>query len=115
MGASLPATLILGKGDNGATFVDNDKSHDVENVLSKYVRFSANVADKQGVILEKLLTAETEDFKRFLNTSPDSVVSQEERDDRGAFQYQKVGSNLVKALTTGRQVAHAVTARLLGS
>jgi hypothetical protein len=37
MGASLPATLILGKGDNGAIFVDNDKSHDVENVLSRYV------------------------------------------------------------------------------
>ena len=102
MGASLPATLILGKGDNGAIFVDNDKIHDVENVLSKY-----------GVILEKLLTAETEDFKRFLSSSPDSAVSQEERDDRGAFQYQKVRQPAA-TLILGGKAFDAIAAGLLG-
>lgn len=40
--------------------------------------------------MEKMLTSEPEDFKRFLNSSPDASVPEDERIDRGAFRYQKV-------------------------
>lgn len=41
-----------------------------------------------------MLTAEPDDFKRFLLTAPDEGVSEAERNDRGAFSYQKVSRHL---------------------
>lgn len=36
-GASLPASIIIGKKENGQYYVDSDKQWDVENVLSEFV------------------------------------------------------------------------------
>ena len=41
-------------------------------------------------MLERMLTSEPADFRRYLKSSPEESVSQAEREDRGAFQYQKV-------------------------
>jgi hypothetical protein len=77
----------------GKYAVDNDKRFDVdENVLSDMVRnLEVKPTDNQGRVLEKMLTTEDADFKRFLKSSPESAVSAEERTAREAYRYSKVG------------------------
>lgn len=59
--------------------MDNNKEYSVEeNVLSDY-----------GRILEKQLTAEPDDFKRFMNSSPESAVPESERTEREAYCYSR--------------------------
>ncbi|WVW82431.1 hypothetical protein I302_104441 [Kwoniella bestiolae CBS 10118] len=58
--------------------VSCDKRWDVENVISDF-----------GRILEKMLTCETSDFKRFLLSSPESAVSEDERTEKEAYRYQR--------------------------
>lgn len=41
-------------------------------------------------MLEKLLVTERGDFNRFLKSAPDSAVSEEERNEKEAYRYQKV-------------------------
>jgi hypothetical protein len=83
-GAQLPAALLLRRLPNGRYAVDNNKEYDIdENILSDY-----------GRILEKHLTSDTRDFKRFLKSSPEEGVSQEERTAREAYCYSR-GSKLL--------------------
>ena len=37
-----------------------------------------------------MLISEPDDFKRFLNSSPESVVPESERTEKEAYRYQKV-------------------------
>jgi hypothetical protein len=53
--------------------------------------------DEQGRILEKRLTTETDDFNRFLRSAPESAVPQDERTEREAYRYRKVGSLLMRS------------------
>jgi hypothetical protein len=46
-------------------------------------------------VLEKLLVTNPKDFKRFLKSAPDSAVTEEERHEKEAYMYQKVGSMAV--------------------
>ncbi|KAL1405848.1 hypothetical protein Q8F55_007526 [Vanrija albida] len=86
-GAQLPACLNIQLLPNGRYAVDNDKSHSIdENILSDY-----------GRILEKLLTAEKDDFARFLTTSPESAVPESERTEREAYCYSRSSSLLMRS------------------
>ncbi|RSH92777.1 hypothetical protein EHS25_008223 [Saitozyma podzolica] len=85
-GASLPAAIVIGPLSDGLYYVDSDKSFDSENVLSDF-----------GRILEKRLTTETDDFNRFLRSAPESAVPQDERTEREAYRYRKVGSLLMRS------------------
>lgn len=107
-GAELPAVLVLtplqGQDADGGDVwaVDSDKAYDIENALSDYVRaifhpISHNLTDKQGRVLEKQLTAEDDDFARFLRSAPDSAVPQEERTEAEAYRYRQAGSILMRS------------------
>nr|XP_018267045.1 uncharacterized protein I303_01028 [Kwoniella dejecticola CBS 10117]OBR89203.1 hypothetical protein I303_01028 [Kwoniella dejecticola CBS 10117] len=85
-GAELPASIIIDKLPQGIYSVDSDKRWDVENVISDF-----------GRILEKMLTCENADFKRFLSSSPESAVPEEERNAKEAYRYQRVGSLLMRS------------------
>lgn len=82
----------------GLYAVDNDKRWDVEeNVLSDLVRalgvgrcrWTDHVA--QGRVMEKMLTSDEKEMARFMTSSPESAVSEEERTQREAYHYSKVG------------------------
>jgi hypothetical protein len=47
-------------------------------------------ADGKGVILEKLLVTDKNNFKRFLNSSPPESVTEAERNEKEAYRYSKV-------------------------
>nr|XP_019049359.1 hypothetical protein I302_03145 [Kwoniella bestiolae CBS 10118]OCF28289.1 hypothetical protein I302_03145 [Kwoniella bestiolae CBS 10118] len=85
-GAELPASIIVDRMPNGIYSVDSDKRWDVENVISDF-----------GRILEKMLTCETSDFKRFLLSSPESAVSEDERTEKEAYRYQRMNSLLMRS------------------
>ncbi|ORY33724.1 mitochondrial protein Pet127-domain-containing protein [Naematelia encephala] len=87
-GATLPATLIIGKSkiNPDKYYVDSDKAYDTENVLSSY-----------GVILERMMISDPEEFQRFLKTAPDSAVSKEERSQKEAYMYQKASTILMRS------------------
>ncbi|GAA5923853.1 hypothetical protein JCM3775_000528 [Rhodotorula graminis] len=76
MGQQLPASVVL-RHDNGRYSIDADKSLDsgIEtNILAHY-----------GHLMEKLLTTEASEFKRFLHDSEDPAPS--EADHRQAYHY----------------------------
>ncbi|GAA5994324.1 Pet127p [Rhodotorula paludigena] len=76
MGQRLPASVVL-RHDNGRYSVDADKSFDSaieQNILAHY-----------GHLMEKLLTTEATEFKRFLKGSDDPAPS--EADHRQAYHY----------------------------
>ncbi|WWC66499.1 uncharacterized protein I206_100401 [Kwoniella pini CBS 10737] len=77
-----------GKGIDLSTLSQDFSSErwDVENVISDF-----------GRILEKMLTCENADFKRFLTSSPESAVPEEERSAKEAYRYQRVGSLLMRS------------------
>lgn len=83
-GAKLPASLWVRAMPDGKYAVDNEKSWDIEE----------NVLSDLGKVMEKMLTSEKNDFKRFLKSAPDSGVSQEEREERETYRYCK-GKNLL--------------------
>nr|XP_019000426.1 uncharacterized protein I203_06840 [Kwoniella mangroviensis CBS 8507]OCF63887.1 hypothetical protein I203_06840 [Kwoniella mangroviensis CBS 8507] len=85
-GAELPASIIVDKMSDGIYSVDSDKRWDIENVISDF-----------GRILEKMLTCEVHDFKRFLLSSPESAVPEEERTAKEAYRYQRVNSLLMRS------------------
>ncbi|WVQ82650.1 hypothetical protein IAT38_004782 [Cryptococcus sp. DSM 104549] len=85
-GAELPAFINLQQVNDDCYSVDSSKIWDIPNVISEF-----------GNILEKLLTAETEDFKRFLAVNPESGVPESERNVKEAYRYQKVGSLLMRS------------------
>ncbi|WOO83341.1 mRNA degradation protein, mitochondrial [Vanrija pseudolonga] len=86
-GAQLPALLNIELLPNGRYAIDNDKSNAIdENILSDY-----------GRILEKLLTAEKDDFERFLTSSPESAVPESERTEREAYCYSRSSSLLMRS------------------
>ncbi|WVR05992.1 hypothetical protein IAU60_003020 [Kwoniella sp. DSM 27419] len=85
-GAELPACIILDQLPGGKISVDSDKRWDVENVISDF-----------GRILEKLLTCEANDFRRFLTSSPESAVPEAERSEKEAYRYQRAGSLLMRS------------------
>lgn len=86
-GAALPAAIVVRLLPNGTYGIDNIKDYDVEeNVLSDY-----------GRILEKFLTVEQEDFERFLSSSPESAVPEEERTEREAYAYSKSKGILMRS------------------
>ncbi|WVQ77072.1 hypothetical protein IAR50_006755 [Cryptococcus sp. DSM 104548] len=85
-GAELPAAIVLNRTANGHYAIDNDKAYDVENVLSDF-----------GHIMEKMLTTSSTDFQRFLKTSPEDAVSEEERTKREAYHHMKVGSLMLRS------------------
>lgn len=91
----MPAVINIGTMAKGIRYVDSDKSFDTDNVLSEFVSApcawtSVPWLIRQGVVLEKFLTSEQDDFARFLSTSPESGVSEEERTAPEAYRYQKV-------------------------
>ncbi|CAD6576718.1 MAG: hypothetical protein TREMPRED_001750 [Tremellales sp. Tagirdzhanova-0007] len=88
-GASLAAFLVIGKQSNGRYYIDSDKQWDVENVLSDF-----------GVILEKMLTTEKEEFVRFLKSSPLDTVTEGEMKQKEAYRYQKARSSFLLAAFT---------------
>ena len=45
---------------------------------------------RKGVILEKLLVTDKNNFKRFLNSSPPESVTEAERNEKEAYRYSKV-------------------------
>jgi hypothetical protein len=49
--------------------------------------------------MEKMLTTEPDDFKRFLKSSPEDSVTEAERKEKEAYRYQRVGSRLGIQLT----------------
>ncbi|WWC58481.1 uncharacterized protein I303_101024 [Kwoniella dejecticola CBS 10117] len=71
------STLSQDFSSEGIYSVDSDKRWDVENVISDF-----------GRILEKMLTCENADFKRFLSSSPESAVPEEERNAKEAYRSQ---------------------------
>ncbi|GAA5894417.1 hypothetical protein JCM8208_006229 [Rhodotorula glutinis] len=76
MGQQLPASVVL-RYDNGRYSIDADKSFDTgieTNILAHY-----------GHLMEKLLTTEASEFKRFLHDSEDPAPS--EADHRQAYHY----------------------------
>ncbi|KIR59072.1 hypothetical protein I314_05056 [Cryptococcus bacillisporus CA1873] len=85
-GAELPASIVLNRLGKRTYSIDNDKTYDVDNILSDF-----------GHILEKMLTSEAEDLKRFLLSSPEESVSEAERTEREAYHYKKIGSMLLRS------------------
>lgn len=84
---------------DGKFAVDNDKRWDVdENVLSQLVSLSApscplsaiDVLRIQGKVMEKMLTSDAKDMKRFMKSAPESAVTEAERNQREAYRYVKV-------------------------
>lgn len=86
-GAQLPALINIRLQDNGTYAIDNDKTHSIDN----------NVLSDYGRILEKMLTASPDDFKRFLNSAPESAVPESERTEREAYAYSKSGKLLMRS------------------
>lgn len=86
-GAQLPALINIRLQENGTYAIDNDKTHSIDN----------NVLSDYGRILEKQLTASPEDFKRFLNSAPESAVPVSERTEREAYAYSKSGKLLMRS------------------
>lgn len=108
MGQKLPVSVVL-RYENGRYAIDADKSFDPtngSNVLADYVRDMActvarlhirnpAVVDNrhstsQGHLMEKLLTTEAAEFKRFLHGAEDPAPS--EADHRQAYHYSLVRS-----------------------
>lgn len=86
-GAQLPALINIRLQDNGTYAIDNDKTHSIDN----------NVLSDYGRILEKMLTASPDDFKRFLSAAPESAVPESERTEREAYAYSKSGRLLMRS------------------
>lgn len=86
-GAQLPALINVRLQENGTYAIDNDKTHGIDN----------NVLSDYGRILEKMLTADANDFKRFLNSAPESAVPDSERTEREAYAYSKSGKLLMRS------------------
>lgn len=82
----MPASIVLNRLGKRTYSVDNDKTYDVDNILSDF-----------GHILEKMLTSEAKDLKRFLLSSPEESVSDAERTEREAYHYKKIGSMLLRS------------------
>ncbi|ORX36075.1 mitochondrial protein Pet127-domain-containing protein [Kockovaella imperatae] len=77
-GCQLPACLEVTKNpENGVWYVDNDKSVDVDNILADY-----------GVIMEKMLTLEPEEFAKLLKKNPGEPNAQQQDVSTEAFYYQ---------------------------
>ncbi|GAA5844000.1 hypothetical protein JCM9279_003698 [Rhodotorula babjevae] len=77
MGQQLPASVVLRYDNEGRYSIDADKSFDTgieTNILAHY-----------GHLMEKLLTTEAGEFKRFLHDSEDPAPS--EADHRQAYHY----------------------------
>lgn len=87
-GARLPASLWIRAMPNGKYAIDNEKSWDIEG---------ENVLSELGNVMEKMLTSEPKDFRRFLRSSPDSAVPQAEREERQAYRYCKASSLLMRS------------------
>ncbi|OWZ28709.1 hypothetical protein C356_06332 [Cryptococcus neoformans c45] len=85
-GAELPASIVLNRLGKRIYSVDNDKTYDVDNILSDF-----------GHILEKMLTSEAKDLKRFLLSSPEESVLDAGRTEREAYHYKKIGSMLLRS------------------
>jgi hypothetical protein len=86
---------------DGKYAVDNDKRWDIdENVLSDLVSQLATELRRipvlndflryQGRVMEKMVTSDQKELKRFMLSSPESAVSDEERNAREAYRYCKV-------------------------
>lgn len=85
--------------------VDNDKRWDVEeNVLSDLVSQSDFVTHNpsadtfrptftKGRVMEKMVTSDEEEMSRYMVTSPESAVPEEERNQREAYHYSKVSAD----------------------
>ncbi|BGP15123.1 hypothetical protein JCM10213_006544 [Rhodosporidiobolus nylandii] len=74
MGQQIPVSVIL-HHDNGRYSIDADKSFDqASNILADY-----------GHLMEKLLTTEAKEFKRFLNDAEDPAPT--EADQKQAYHY----------------------------
>ncbi|WWC86375.1 uncharacterized protein L201_001251 [Kwoniella dendrophila CBS 6074] len=78
-GAELPASIVIDQLPHDIYSVDSDKRWDIENVISDF-----------GRILEKMLTCEAHDFQRFLTSSPESAVPEEERTAKEAYRYKNL-------------------------
>ncbi|GAA5861279.1 hypothetical protein JCM3774_002252 [Rhodotorula dairenensis] len=76
MGQKLPVSVIL-RYENGRYAIDADKSFDPTN--------GSNVLADYGHLMEKLLTTEAGEFKRFLHGAEDPAPS--EADHRQAYHY----------------------------
>ncbi|KAJ9116905.1 hypothetical protein QFC22_004562 [Naganishia vaughanmartiniae] len=81
-GAKLPAMLWLRHMEDGVYAVDNDKRWDVEE----------NVLSDLGRVMEKMVTSDEEEMSRYMVTSPESAVPEEERNQREAYHYSKENS-----------------------
>lgn len=95
----------------GKYAVDNDKRWDIdENILSDLVSrlfspflwFSGTVVlmqihdgYPQGRVMEKMVTSDEKELKRFMLSSPESGVSEEERNAREAYRYCKVSTGSI--------------------
>lgn len=87
-GARLPASLWIRAMPHGKYAIDNEKSWDIEG---------ENVLSELGNVMEKLLTTEPKEFRRFLRSSPDSAVPPAEREERQAYRYCKGSSLLMRS------------------
>lgn len=101
MGQQLPVSVVLNYRD-GKYAIDADKSFDASsnaNILSEYVRsqlprlFFQQRTElshrcSQGHLMEKLLTTDAKQFKRFLVDSEDPAPS--EADQKQAYHYAMV-------------------------
>ncbi|GAA5987092.1 hypothetical protein JCM10908_001022 [Rhodotorula pacifica] len=76
MGQKLPVSVVL-RYENGRYAIDADKSFDPTN--------GSNVLADYGHLMEKLLTNEAGEFRRFLHDAEDPAPS--EADDRQAYHY----------------------------
>ncbi|WVN89058.1 uncharacterized protein L203_104274 [Cryptococcus depauperatus CBS 7841] len=85
-GAALPAMVTLSKKSELCYSIDNDKTYDTDNILSDF-----------GHVLEKMLTSSSQEFKRFLLSSPEDTIPEGERQSTEAYYYKKVGSLLMRS------------------
>jgi hypothetical protein len=69
---------------DGKYAVDNDKRWDVEE----------NVLSDLGRVMEKMVTSDKKELDRFLLSSPESAVSEEERKAREAYRYCRVSTSV---------------------